>query len=401
MSLRFDFEVMQAIDHWVGMPICFLIGIWELFKKALFFWRKPSRSEEPKTILILKWFGLGSIVLMRDLVNSIHKRYPRAKVVFATFKTHRELIHSLFPVDKILAIDNKTPFSFLRDTFKVLWALSFEKIDYALDLEFYSKFSTLVTYLSGAPVRVGFYSVSFWRKQIITHPVYFNYFRHITGIYKMAGRVIDVSVDEPSSSHMEVSREHLEAAKDKLKKHGWNGRDKLIGVNPNAGELAYCRRWPKDYFIELINNLSTFEGFTVLLVGSGSEKEYTSSIYAALDKNSRAKVINTAGLLNITEFIALLSSLFLFITNDSGPLHLAVLQGTPTISIWGPQTPLLYGAKDKKRHREFYSNMDCSPCMTIYRTKAGFFCNGQANCLKGILPVEVLEYAVSLIKDKS
>jgi len=401
MRIKFDFELMQLLDHWLGIFICFLIGLWETLVRVFSFKKKPPRIKEPKGILVLKWFGLGSIVQMRGLVNSLHKRYPRARVIFATFPSNKDLANTLFSIDELIIVRNKNPLLFLIDTFKLLFILPFKKIDIALDLEFYSKFSTIVSYLSGAAVRVGFYLPSFWRKQILTHPIYYNYFKHITDIYKMVGKAIDVPVEEIEDNKIYASQENAGKVKGKLKKLGWNGSHRLIGVNVHAGELAYCRRWPKEYFIELINGLSNLEGFIIVLIGSSNEKEYTNSVFESLNEDTRKRALNTAGIFNLPEFIAFLNLLFFLVTNDSGPLHLAVMQGVPTISIWGPQTPSLYGAKDKKRHKEFYADLDCSPCMNIYRTKGGYFCNNDAPCLKGISPEEILGYAIKLMRDKT
>jgi len=400
MRVKFDFELMQFLDHWLGVFICFFISLWETLVKLLSFGKKPALVKEPRGILVLKWFGLGSIVQMRGLVNSLRKRYPKAKVIFVTFPNNKELVSALFSINELLIVRNKNPLLFLADTFKLLLILPCKKIDIAIDLEFFSKFSTIISYLSGASIRVGFYLPSFWRRQILTHPVYYNYFKHITDIYKMAGKTIDVQVEEASDSRIYSSGEMVEKVKDKLKKHGWNGQDRMIGLNVNAGELAYCRRWPREYFIELIEGLSNLQGFVIALVGSSGEKEYTNSIYESLDNKQKEKILNSAGVFTLPEFIAFLDLLFLMITNDSGPLHLAVMQGVPTISIWGPQTPLLYGAKDKKKHKEFYVDPDCSPCMNIYRTNGGYFCNNEAPCIKAILPKEILEYALGLVKGR-
>jgi ADP-heptose:LPS heptosyltransferase len=400
MKAKFDFELMQFIDHWLGVFLCSLIGIWEVLVKAVFWRKRPALPKKPRGILVLKWFGLGSIVQMRALVQALRKRYPDSRLIFVTFPANKALVRALFSIDELIIVRNSNPLLFLADTLKALLALSFKNIDIAVDLEFYSKYSTLFSYFSGARVRVGFYLPSFWRKHIITHPVYYNYFKHITDIYRMVGKVIDVPVGEAPCGRISVSGIDVEKAAEKLRKQGYNGSDRLIGVNVNAGELAHCRRWPKEYFIELVKGLSAFKGFTVVLIGSSSEKEYTDSVYHSLDKERRARVLNTAGLFNLPEFIAFLNSLFFLVTNDSGPLHFAVMQGVPTISIWGPQAPRLYGAKDKRKHKEFYIDMDCSPCMNIYRTKGGYFCNNQAPCLKGISPTEILEYAVNLIREK-
>lgn len=402
MKNNFAFELMQFIDHWVGLPICYAVGVLTKLINAIssfiFFGKHKPAQKEPKTILILKWFGLGSVILMRDLVGSIRKKYPEAKIIFLTFEGIGKLVDFLSFADEIVAIRKSNPLIFIIGTFKVLFICSFRKIDIAIDLEFYSKFSTLMTYLSGAPVRVGFYLPAFWRKSLYTNLVYFNYFKHIQEIYKMAGKAIGIEVEEARHSIKEIPFEDISFVKEKLKELGWNGSDRLIGINANAGELAYCRRWPKEYFIEVISKLSNYDGFAIVLIGALEDKEHTDIIYNSLKEKVVTKVINSAGIFTLPQFIALLYLLSFLITNDSGPLHFAVILNIPTISIWGPGTPLLYGSPDKTIHKEFYSNVPCSPCMYIYRTRAGYFCNNEAFCLKRILPDEVIEYAYTLMK---
>ena len=393
---RLRFQIAQGIDHWVGLPLCGLVGIWCTVAALLPFQKKTRLPKTPRSILIVKWYGLGSIILMRDLIYSLRRKYQDAKIIFLTFEGNRGLIQYLSLADELVTVRKSSAVAFLVDTLRALCYLPFKKIDIAIDLEFYSKYSTLMTYLSGAPVRVGFYLSAFWRRALFTHCVYFNYFKHILGIYAMVGKSIGVAVEETPAAPLHVTETDLQETKKVLQKMGFNGVNKLIGINVNAGEMAFCRRWPKEYFIQVIEALSLVQNHSVVLIGALEDKEYTDSIYDALGEKTKNNVINTAGIFNLAQFITLVSNFSFIITNDSGPLHLAVMLGIPTISIWGPGTPLLYGARDRVKHKEFYSEVDCSPCMYIYRTPAGIFCNNEAFCLKRVKPEEVIEYALRL-----
>ena len=396
-GIRFGFKTMLRIDHFVGLPLCFFISIWASLVKLLSFRKRSLLPERPRRILILKWFGMGSIVLAKDLVYSIRARYPKAKVVFLTFNNQLGLIKTLDLTDEVLIVRKDTPLVFLIDAFKMLISLSLKKIDITIDLEYYSKFSAIVSYLSGAPLRVGFYLPSFWREALFTHLVYFNYFRHIKETYKMVGKTIDVAVKDEQETKIDISQDELNMINDKLVERGWNESDKLIGINPNAGELAHCRRWPKEYFVEVIKEIAKRSGLEVILLGSKDDKRYVEKIYEALGSEVRKKVLNLAGVFNIQQLIGLINNLKLLITNDSGPFHLAVIQGIPTISIWGPSATWLYGAQDKTKHKEFYSDIECSPCMGVYRAQAGMACNQEIPCLKGILPGDVIKSALKII----
>ena len=95
MRRKLGFKSMFAIDHVVGLPLCFLIGIWITLVNILSLGRKPHLPKEPKAILVLKWFGMGSIALMRDLIFSLQKRLPETKILFLSFQNNKDLINSL------------------------------------------------------------------------------------------------------------------------------------------------------------------------------------------------------------------------------------------------------------------------------------------------------------------
>ena len=80
-----------------------------------------------------------------------------------------------------------------------------------------------------------------------------------------------------------------------------------------------------------------------------------------------------------------------FITNDSGPLHVAVAYTTPTISFFGPETPIIYGPKfHADLHKVFFLNLYCSPCISVFRDK-NFICENKNNCMFQIQPENVIE----------
>ena len=104
--------------------------------------------------------------------------------------------------------------------------------------------------------------------------------------------------------------------------------------------------------------------------------------------NDDQKVVNLAGKTNITQLLALMEQVDLVITNDSGPLHLAVMMGTPTISFFGPESPLQYGPQEGN-HTVLYKGYYCSPCLHVYNEKDSR-CKDNI-CLQDISVDEVFE----------
>jgi ADP-heptose:LPS heptosyltransferase len=203
---------------------------------------------------------------------------------------------------------------------------------------------------------------------------------------------INLATGEASpSSNVSLSRLVVpEDAKEWLeqfrKENMTSTESKIIVVNPNAGELALERRWAKKNFIQLIRILEDEYGAAIFLIGGPDEREYTES---ALSEAGTTRAKNLAGRLSIPQLAALLSCADLVVTNDSGPLHIACSVGTPTISFFGPETPVLYGSMGDG-HRIFFKNISCSPCINVHNAKTVRCRHGNPDCLAQISVQEVL-----------
>ncbi|MEI7562613.1 MAG: glycosyltransferase family 9 protein [bacterium] len=107
--------------------------------------------------------------------------------------------------------------------------------------------------------------------------------------------------------------------------------------------------------------------------------------------NNKDRILNISGIYSLKQFFVVVKSVKLFISNDSGPLHVAVAYQTPTISFFGPETPLIYGPNYKKDlHKVFFMNLYCSPCISVFRDK-NFVCTNQNKCMFTIQPEKVIQ----------
>jgi ADP-heptose:LPS heptosyltransferase len=159
-------------------------------------------------------------------------------------------------------------------------------------------------------------------------------------------------------------------------------------VNPNASELCLERRWMPERFAQVVDALlDERPELLAVFVGSPSEVAFTQSVVDLCRHRGRA--LNLAGRLGLRELAEALREARLFLTNDSGPLHLATLTGTPTVALFGPETPSLYGPVGANQ-RVFYAGVYCSPCLNVYNAKTAT-CNGDNICLKAFGVDVVLE----------
>lgn len=389
------FTLKYFFDQTVGVWLCGCLGILRCFFKP--FLRVVPAAGAVRTILVLKWFGIGSLILIQPLLKNIKKTYPGCRLIFLTFSGNKKLLEVFGNCDEIIAL-NLLDIFFPWHVFSVLFYLRRQRIDIGMDLEFFSSFSTLMLFLSGARKRIGFYLPYFWRRSLLTDPVSFNYLRHISQNYRAAGRLIGVDYDDLKPQAVVLPDKVKDGVRQYLQEKGWRAGKSLIGLNVNAGEMAYSRRWPKENFVQLIKEiLKNFPETFLILTGSREEKAYVGEVYGSLLPQEQARVINSSGELSLEEFIGLVNLMTLFVTNDSGPLHLAYAQGIATVSFWGPQSPTFYGLKGPV-HEALYMSLDCSPCLSLYRTQPGYLCGNQASCLKNITPAQAFAAVSRVLK---
>ncbi|MBI3780453.1 MAG: glycosyltransferase family 9 protein [candidate division NC10 bacterium] len=382
-------QQMKWIDRCVGLVLCGVVAFFD----ALARWVALSSSapvigcERVRKILITKYLGMGSLVLATPMVGAVRRRYPQAKILFLTSEANREICRLLEIADEVLTIRTTGFLAFARDLFTVLRRLRRGRIDLAFDLEFLSKFSALVVYFSGARERVGYTFDGMWRARLLTRPVPYEPHQHIT-------RVFSSLVEPPSCegvgplpvSLLRVSGESMRFVDELLRRRSVWQNQEIVCVNVNTGEMCLERRWHGDRFAELIREILRQGLAKVVLIGAPSERPYVESLAALVGPSS--DLLNLAGEVTVEQLLALLKRSRLLITNDAGPLHLAAACGTPTIALFGPETPLLYGPVGEG-HIVFYKQVHCSPCLTVANNKTPP-CHGNNICMSAISVEEVL-----------
>jgi len=398
--------ILKLIDHWVGGPICIALVL--LYRLTHPFYRTyehvPAKELPPKKILILKFIGIGSITLASSIVNNIRNKYKDTKIYFITFKENKEILDILSLADKVMIIDAKDPLVLVKTIAQSLVFCWKERIDIALDIEFYSKFSTIMCLLSGARWRVGFYLARYWRNSLINVPIYFNNTKHILEIYSMFSSAL--SVDDQDLYPKEISTTDQDKAElvSVLKNYNIFDLNKFIAINIHASDLALCRRWPLKHFVSLVELFFRENSdMKIILTGAKKESFYSQEFLELLPQQHRQRIIDLTGKLSLRQFLTLLSQLPLFVTNDTGPFHLAKAVGAKTISLWGPGSIDLYGpfGREKEVQDVIYKRYLCSPCLYVYRTKAGYFCHGKAPCMEDIRPQEVMDLMKRRLSQKN
>jgi ADP-heptose:LPS heptosyltransferase len=274
------------------------------------------------------------------------------------------------------------------------------RVDLVFDLEFFTRYSALLAYLSGAPNRVGFWSRLTWRGDLLTHPVYYNATKHISRIFVALAEAVGQPWDEaqdflPLLPKLSPAPEASASVEARLRAEGLDPAKPLLLVNPNASPLCFERRWMPERFAQVVDKLQAGDPrLQAVFIGSGSEQPHTAHV-ASLCQGSGPRAV-LAGGLSLRELLALLEKGKLLLTNDSGPLHLATLAGTPTLALFGPETPALYGPLGG-RQKALYAGVYCSPCLNVFNSKTAP-CKGDNICMQAFQVNQVLGACQELLQ---
>jgi len=385
------------LDLIIGLPLCTLAFLVSLPLRP--FRRRPATPV--RRILVIKFLGLGSVLLATPLLRRLRETWPDARITFLTFAPNAELVRRLDCVDDVLVVRRTGLFTLLFSVPTLLLALRRERFDLALDLEFYSRLSNLVSWASGARQRLGFFVRARWRGSLLTDPVYFNptlpYGRAVLALLKPLG------LDEATPERLvapEVTPLENAAARARLTELGVPASGAVVIVNVNASDLCDERRWPGERYARLVDRfrgeIARVDAF--VFIGAPGECAAVRQVIDLVGPAARALCIDVSGRTNLVELIVLLQGAVLLVTNDSGPLHLAAALRIPTVSLYGPETPALYGPVGEN-HLIFYAGHWCSPCLSVYNAKIAM-CHGENECMRRITLDEVVQRTAVFARER-
>ena len=260
MKLR----TMRAVDYWIGIPLCFLCSI------AVRLMGKPRGPEKPRRVLFIELSEMGSTVIANPALQKA-KDNLGAEIFFLIFERNVDSLKLLdtVPAANIVTIRETSLPALVVDSLRFLGWARRAKIDTVVDLELFSRYSALLTGLSGAMRRVGFYrfhSEGLYRGEMLTHRVNYNGHIHIAKNFVCMVNALLASKPEVPYSKTYVSDEEIRVPikhVDKCDKERVRSLvrevypayepdyHRLVLINPNSSELLPQRRWPVENFAAL------------------------------------------------------------------------------------------------------------------------------------------------------
>ncbi len=396
-------NIMRKLDYWFGIPLCFISSLWF---KLLHLFLKVDNTSSQKT-LIIGLSEMGSMVLAQACIQKLANN---SSLYFITFKQNKPALEllGLIPDNNIFTLDTSNIFIFIRNTLQFfIWARK-NKISIVVDLELFSRFSALLGAYSGAKKYIGFYAYhteGLYRGDFFTHPVAYNPHKHISINFMSLAYAAEIesidkaerpllkqliSKDEVSISKTIISDIEIEQIKKIICQNYPDCKNQdIILINSEGGDLLPMRNWGQENFyhlIKLILNQAEQDNTNILILLTGSSAEYP-AIEKLKQKINNPLCINFAGAVSLKKLLTLYSISNYMVTNDSGPNHFASLTSMQTITLFGPETPKLYGSLGTSTN--IYKGLACSPCVSAFNQRKTACSNNI--CMQQISPEEVFQ----------
>jgi heptosyltransferase-2 len=344
-------------------------------------------TADPQKILIRGVNWIGDAVITIPAVRSIRRAFPDAHISLLVKPWVSEIFRENPDIDEIILYDD----SFKRYTgrLKLAKKLREKAFDKAILLQ--NAFdAALIAWLSGIPERIGYKrdgrgflltkAVPVEKDILEQHQVYYY-----LNLLKSAG--IEPADAQP---YLYLTDNERQSARKTLSSYFSADRGPLIGINPGA-TFGSAKRWPPEQFAELIIKVINELNGRVVIFGSPSEIEIADDIITEINRlkirmkieKIGSRILVMAGKTNLRELAALISECDVFVTNDSGPMHMASALLVPIVAIFGSTDKTATGPFGEG-HRIIAKDLPCAPCMKRECPE------GHLNCMTAVTADEVL-----------
>ena len=344
----------------------------------------PQGHATPHNVLFIELAEMGSTVLAYPAMKRLKELYPTANIHFLLFDQIKESVDILdiIPHENVLTINSKSIYSLARDTLKFIYLSRKKNIDTAIILEMFTRYGTILSYLSGARQRVGFYRYyqeGLYIGHLLSHKVIYNPHIHTSQAFISLVNALGTSQEQIPFTKYKIESRPLEVPNIELsqveKERAWqilreensqvDQTKTIVVVNPNASKLISLRKWPLEYYALLIQKLLDDHNVYVVITGVQSEKPDAEFICQYVQSD---RVLDVVGKTTLRELVSLFNIGHVLVSNDSGPAHFAALTNIHIVVFFGPESPLLYKPLSPYC-TVLYAHYACSPCVSAFNQK--------------------------------
>ena len=339
---------------------------------------------EPSNILIIRLSSLGDVLLTSPLIRVLRQKFPRARIDFLVRREYAELVKYNPHLTRVWEFDASGGLKELLS-----WRQRLREQRYQVMLDVHRNLRSLVWtgFLPGTRV----YRVKknqFLRFLLVKFKInlYRRVYGRVTPVWEKYLRTGAALGLKPDGARLEL---FLPPEAEETAAHFYRklpaGRWEVV-MSPGARH--FTKRWPMEYFAEVIQTLHERHGLHTILVGGTDDREVGEAILSQLPPGT---AISTMGQLSILETAALMKRAGLVISNDSGLMHVAAALERPLIALFGSTVEELgFFPVGKQATVLEVRGLKCRPCSHIGRATCP---RKHFRCMRDLLPSRVLEVA--------
>jgi ADP-heptose:LPS heptosyltransferase len=392
-------RALQWLDRRVGVPVCLLLTLAR--RVGDWFGTRPPGGG-PQRVVFLKLTEQGSTVLAYDALRLAVERVGRENVYLLVFEENRFIVDvlGLIPEANVLTVQTQSAWTMAASCGRRLLEIRRRRIDACIDLEFFARFSAAIAYLTGARRRVGFHAYfgeGPYRGDLLTHRVLYN--PHLPTGRTFASLVMALDADPASLPSLGIapppvslpplfqpSPAERAEVRQLLAGLGVPEGGRLILLNANAGDLLPLRRWAGPNYVALADRLLR-ESPDLFIAFTGAPEE-AAPIEELVRAVASPRCVCLAGRTTLRQLLVVYGLAEVLVTNDSGPAHFAALTAIDAVTLFGPETPLLFAAPGPRSH-PLWAGLACSPCINAFNNRQTA-CRDNA-CMQAITLEQVFE----------
>ena len=371
-------RVLLWIDRFGGIPICFFLTlarrIGDLFG--------GDAAAPVRRILFLKLAEQGSTVLAHEAIRQAVARVGRDNVYFLAFEENRFVVDvlGLIPKANVLVVRNHSAWAMATSALGQIAGIRRRRIDTCIDMEFFTRVSAAISYLTGARRRVGFHTYfgeGPYRGDLLTHRVLYNPHLHTSSTFSSLVAALDldpkslptfdlVPSPSPPLPRFQAGAEEQAQMRRLIAQQGVPPGGRLVLLNANASDLLPLRKWAEENYVALARRLlAEFGDAHIAFTGAGEEARAVEKLVGAIGS---PRCFCLAGRTTLRQLLTVYELSEVLVTNDSGPAHFAALTGVDVVALFGPETPLLFAAPTPRNHA-LWAGLVCSPCVNALNNR--------------------------------
>jgi len=328
--------------------------------------------QNPKKILIRSTNWIGDAVITTPAVRTIRENFPESEITMLVHPWVSDIFRYSPRIDQLFIYEKKGRHQGLKGMLRLAGELRLQQYDCAILLQNAFE-AALIATAAGIPVRGGYTTDA--RGLLLTHgvekaPELIK--KHQVHYYQRMVRGLGLKTS-PNELELFIPGEQIDAAKLLIEERTGKqvGALPLIGFNPGAA-FGPAKRWPAEKFAELAEMLCRRTDAHIVLFGSEADRATAASIIAHAGTASD-RMIDLTGATSLIEAMALIGECTVFVTNDSGLMHVGAALHTPMVAIFGSTDHIATGPYSDNA-TVIRKPLSCSPCKKTHCPEKHFQC---------------------------